>query len=60
MNLGAKSCAVAVACAKWEALASVRSGARGASVRARDRAVRVAVAQREGRAREEGESWGKT
>ena len=54
MDLGAKSRAIAAACAKWEALASVRSGARDASVRARGRAVRIAVARREGRARGEG------
>ena len=56
MDLGAKSREVAVACAKWEALASVRSRTRDASVRARGRAVRVAVARREVRARGEGES----
>ena len=54
MDLGARSRAIAVACAKCEALASVRSGTRDASVRARGRAVRVAVVRREGRARGEG------
>ena len=56
MDLGAKSREVAVACAKCEALASVRSGSRGASVRARGRAARVAVVRREMRARGKGES----
>ena len=56
MDLGAKSRAIAVACAKCEALASVRSGSRGASVGARGRAARVAVARRERRARGKGES----
>ena len=56
MDLGAKSREVAVACAKCEALANVRSGTRDAIVRARDRAVRVAVARREVKARGKGES----